>query len=194
LKITIEQLHQIIAIPQLPPAALVARCERWLPHLQAAMDAHGITTPVRCAHFLSQLAHESGRFAFTRELWGPTKAQERYEGRKDLGNVIPGDGYRYRGRGPLQVTGRANYQAVGNGIGLDLVSAPELLEQPSVGALAAAWWWEKNGLNALADTGNVDHVSDRINRGRITGAVGDAIGFAERSMLTERALKALGAL
>lgn len=192
MKITIDQLRQIIAIQQLPPAALTARCEKWLPHLQAAMDAHGITTRERCAHFLAQLAHESGRFAFTRELWGPTAAQIRYEGRKDLGNVVTGDGFRYRGRGLIQVTGRANYRDVGRALGLDLESRPEMLEQPEIAAMASAWWWQSNGLNDLADSGNVDHVSDRINRGRVTRPVGDSNGYQERKALTEKALRALG--
>lgn len=189
--ITIEQLQQILAIPQLPATALKNRAEKWRPHLQAAMDEFGITTLERAAHFLAQLAHESGRFAFVRELWGPTRAQLRYEGRKDLGNVEPGDGFRFRGRGLIQITGRHNYFTVGRALGLDLESQPELLEQPAVAARASAWWWAENGLNELADKGNVDHVSDRINRGRITAAVGDSNGYAERKQLTDRALRVL---
>lgn len=189
--ISAQGLLEIIRYPQAPERLLLQRCERWLPHLQAAMDEFGITTPERCAHFLAQLAHESGRFAFVRELWGPTRAQLRYEGRKDLGNVEPGDGFRFRGRGLIQITGRHNYFTVGRALGLDLENQPELLEQPAVAARASAWWWAQNGLNELADMGNVDHVSDRINRGRITAPVGDSNGYAERKQLTDRALRVL---
>lgn len=189
--ITSEQLQQILAIPQLPPAALKNRAEKWLPHLQAAMKEYGITTPERAAHFIAQLAHESGRFAFVRELWGPTRAQAKYEGRRDLGNTVAGDGFRFRGRGLIQITGRANYRATGDALGLPLLLQPELLEQPAVAARASAWWWASNGLNELADTDNVDHVSDRINRGRVTATVGDSNGYVDRKQLTDRALRVL---
>lgn len=191
MKLTADQLQQILAIPQLPAAALKARAEKWLPYLQAAMDEFQITTPERCAHFLAQIAHESGRFAFLRELWGPTRTQARYEGRRDLGNVVAGDGFRFRGRGLIQITGRANYRAAAAALGVPLLLQPEMLERPDIAARASAWWWHENGLNELADIGNVDHVSDRINRGRITAAVGDSNGYPERKQLTDRALRVL---
>lgn len=191
MRLTVDQLQQILAIPQLPAAALTARAEKWLPYLQAAMDEFQITTPERCAHFLAQIAHESGRFAFLRELWGPTRAQARYEGRRDLGNVGAGDGFRFRGRGLIQITGRANYRAAAAALGVPLLLQPEMLERPDIAARASAWWWHENGLNELADIGNVDHVSDRINRGRITAAVGDSNGYPERKQLTDRALRVL---
>lgn len=190
--ITARQLFEIIKYPEASEKQLMARCEKWVPHLLAAMQLYWIHTPQRQAHFLAQIAHESGRFVFLRELWGPTAQQSRYEGRADLGNTQPGDGFRFRGRGLIQLTGRANYQHCGAGIGMDLISVPEALEQPNVAALASAWWWHANGLNDLADAGNVDHVSDRINRGRITAKVGDSNGYSERKQLTERALVALG--
>lgn len=192
MNITVGQLAAIIRYPQLPERFLMARCEKWLTPLQLAMDEFFITSPEQCAHFLAQVAHESGRLAYVREIWGPTKAQGRYEGRQDLGNLQPGDGFRFRGRGLIQITGRANYRAVAVALGLPLLLQPELLERPDVAARASAWWWHANGLNELADAGNVDHVSDRINRGRITTAVGDSNGYQERKMLTERALRVFG--
>jgi len=189
--ITADQLYQIIQYPQASEKQLRALCDKWVPHLQAAMEKYAINTPTRMAHFLAQIAHESGRFAYVRELWGPTAAQARYEGRGDLGNTQAGDGFRFRGRGLIQITGRANYRECATALSLPLILHPEALERPDIAALASAWWWSDNGLNELADAGNVDHVSDRINRGRVTKPVGDANGYAERLALTERALKAL---
>lgn len=193
MKITAEQLAAVIQYPQIAAALLLGRCAKWIAPLLAAMAAYQINTPRRAAHFIAQLAHESGRFVYTRELWGPTPTQSRYEGRLDLGNTQPGDGFRFRGRGLIQITGRANYRDAGVALGLPLETQPELLERPDIAALSAAWWWCANGLNEIADTGNVDHVSDRINRGRITARVGDANGYQERKMLTDRALKEFGA-
>lgn len=194
IRISERSLFLILTYPQITEQMLLARCARWVTPLNEAMAKFAITTPARAAHFLGQLAHESGRFAFVRELWGPTAAQRGYEGRRDLGNTEPGDGFRYRGRGLIQVTGRANYRDVGKALGVDLITHPELLERPETAALASAWWWQANGLNELADIGNIDHVSDRINRGRVTRQVGDSNGYLERKLLTERALRVLGVM
>ncbi len=191
--ITVDQLLGIISYPQAPEALLRTRCEKWCQHLVAAMRKYEINTPQRAAHFLAQIAHESGRFAYVRELWGPTPAQARYEGRVDLGNTQQGDGFRFRGRGLIQITGRANYRECATALGVPLILHPEALERPDIAATASAWWWADNGLNSLADAGNVDHVSDRINRGRITAKVGDSNGYPERALLTERALRVLRA-
>ena len=99
------------------------------------------------------------------ELWGPTPAQARYEGRADLGNVEPGDGFRFRGRGLIQTTGRANYQATGNALGVDLVSEPGRLREPELAARSAAWFWREHGLNELADAGDFMRITRRINGG-----------------------------
>lgn len=191
--LSVPQLANIIrSYPPLPERFLLDRCEKWVPNLNAAMCEFEINNVPRVAHFIAQTAHESGRFFYTRELWGPTRAQRGYEGRKDLGNTQPGDGFRFRGRGPIQITGRSNYRMTGAALGIDLLAQPDLLAQIDVGCRAAAYWWRTAGLNELADRGNIDHVSDRINRGRITAPVGDSNGFAERKLLTERALKELG--
>ena len=78
----------------------------------------------RVAAFIAQIGHESGQLVYAREIWGPTPAQAKYEGRKDLGNTVPGDGFKYRGRGLIQITGRANYAACGEPLGLDRINQP----------------------------------------------------------------------
>src|SRR3990167_11177457 len=110
------------------------RTEIYLEPLQAAMDEFEINTSQRQAAFLAQIAHESGSLRYVREL----ASGEAYELRSDLGNTEPGDGPRYKGRGFIQVTGRANYQACGDALGVDLVGSPELLERPDFAFRLAA--------------------------------------------------------
>ena len=139
--------------------------EMFLPVIDAAMDEFEINTPARQAAFLAQIGHESGGLHWLREIWGPTTAQERYEGRQDLGNTEPGDGYKYRGRGLVQITGRANYAEAGEALGVDFVNAPELLENPDQAARSAAWFWKRHGLNELADADDFYTITRRINGG-----------------------------
>lgn len=143
----------------------------WDDWLNEAMALYEIDNRNRIAAFLAQVAHESGRFRYVREIWGPTRAQLRYEGRRDLGNVHPGDGHRYMGRGPIQITGRANYRAATTGIRAvmpdapDFEARPELLELPRWGALAAGWFWDSRELNTLADQQAITAITRRINGG-----------------------------
>ncbi|KQM18373.1 glycoside hydrolase family 19 protein [Novosphingobium sp. Leaf2] len=120
---------------------------------------------LRLAHFLAQVSHESGGFRYMEEIWGPTAAQKGYEGRADLGNTQPGDGLRYKGRGPLQLTGRANYRDYGKRLGLDLEGNPALAATPAVGLLIALEYWRSRNLNALADKDDVVGITKRINGG-----------------------------
>lgn len=117
--------------------------------------------PARETHFLAQVAHESGAFHYTREL----ASGEAYEGRKDLGNTDIGDGVRYKGRGLIQITGRANYQACGDALGVDLISEPEQLEQPLLACRSAGWFWHSRNLNQLADRGDIKAITKKINGG-----------------------------
>ena len=107
-------------------------------------------------------------------------ANNAYANRNGNGPESSGDGWRYRGRGLLQVTGRANYAAVGTALGLDLLGQPELLEQPAHAAMSAAQFWSVNGLNQLADAGQFDDITLRINGGT-TGA-GDRIALRDRAL------------
>lgn len=136
------------------------------------LPRYEIDTPKRLAHFLAQVCHESGGFKYMEEIWGPTVAQQRYEGRADLGNTVAGDGYRFKGRGPIQLTGRTNYRRFGQLCGIDLENHPEIAALPSVGILTAALFWNEHKLNALADAGDIEGITRRIN--------GGLNGFAER--------------
>ena len=176
MSITPQQLLQI-----LPNAGPVAGA--FVPVLNAAMVHYQIIGPKRVAAFIAQIGHESGQLKYVKEIWGPTAAQAKYEGRKDLGNTVAGDGSKYRGRGLIQITGRANYIACGEGLGLDLVKQPELLENPQHACMSAAWFWATKGLSTLADAGEFDKITRRINGGQN--------GAADRQALYARALKVL---
>lgn len=160
---------------------------RWADPVSAAMALYDISTLAQVAAFLAQVGHESVSFAFTKELWGPTPAQSAYEGRADLGNIHPGDGRLFCGRGLIQITGRYNYQQVSNGLGIDFVTSPELLEQPSAAAQSAAWYWNMHSLNQFC-TGNADDfvtLTRHIN--------GGTNGLADRQQRWATAKLALGA-
>ena len=158
--------------------------ERWYDPVEQAMFEYTIVSPQRAAMFLATIGHESGGFVHVREIWGPTPAQLRYEGRADLGNAQPGDGFRYRGRGLIQITGRDNYAQVSKGLGVDFLGHPQLLEDPTHAARASAWWWAENGLNELADTGDFRAVTRRVN--------GGYNGMADRQRRYEIAINVLG--
>lgn len=154
--------------------------------LAARYGVYGVATPLRLANFAAQTCHESGRFLYLAELWGPTPAQRGYEGRADLGNLHPGDGRRYAGRGLIQITGRANYRAAGTRLGIDLEGQPQLAEQPEVAVLTALDWWKAHNCNALADADDATGLSRLINRGS-AHAIRPANGEAERIALTQHA-------
>jgi putative chitinase len=163
--------------------ARIDRATEWLPHIEAAMAEYEINTPARQAAFLAQIGHESGGLHWVVELWGPTDAQKRYEGRADLGNVQIGDGFRFRGRGLIQTTGRYNYQKTGEALGVDLIASPEKLGQSELAARSAGWYWKTKGLNELADAGDFLRITKRIN--------GGTNGVADRMALHDAALEVL---
>lgn len=118
-------------------------------------------SPLRLAHFMAQLMHESGNFRYMEEI----ASGAAYEGRKDLGNTERGDGIRYKGRGPIQLTGRANYRKYGRIIGIDLERHPTIAAIPSIGLWTALEYWKQNNLNAIADKDDVVLITRRINGG-----------------------------
>lgn len=124
--------------------------------------AYGIMdNELRLAHFMSQLVHESGGFRYMEEIASGAD----YEGRADLGNTAPGDGRRFKGRGPIQLTGRANYRTYGRHIGIDLERHPEIAAIPSIGLHTALEYWKVTGLNRLADLDDIEGITRRINGG-----------------------------
>ncbi|MBM7460944.1 glycoside hydrolase family 19 protein [Rhodococcus coprophilus] len=129
--------------------------------LNDAMIRHGIDTPVRQAAFIAQLAVESDSFR-TFEEYASGRA---YEGRADLGNVHPGDGERYKGRGAIQITGRHNYEKVSQHTGVDFVSNPEWLAAPENAFTTAAWYWTSRNLNDVAENAGIVRVSELVNGG-----------------------------
>lgn len=182
--------------------------EKYAAALAAAMDKFEIITPLRAAHFLAQIAHESGGFKYSREIWGPTQQQLRYE--RDftapwpqdprdarlpmyernrlafrLGNSEPGDGRKFSGRGLIQLTGRANYLRSGNALGYNFIESPEVVERAAISAEVAAEFWARNGCNELADKDDITGVTKRVN--------GGTNGLAERTEYLRKAKIALNA-
>jgi putative chitinase len=135
--------------------------------------AAGIDQPHRLAQFLGQLMHESGDFRFDREIWGPTAAQRRYDTRTDLGNTPEADldGFLYRGRTSGQLTGRFNYRDYRNWCMEEGLDPPDFEAEPDLTltdpweGLAPVWYWTSRGLNRLADAGDIENITQRINGG-----------------------------
>ena len=208
--LTAAQLAQIMQCP-------AQRAQRWVEPINAAIRRFGITTKVRAAYFLAQLGHESLSLSRVeeslsysrlrlREVFGkriaateaaafvqqPVKLGNHvYANRNGNGSEASGDGYLFRGRGPLQHTGRGNYRRMGELIGQPLDQYPNMLIEPETGALAAAAFWMDEGLNAYADRRDVLAVSRVINLGN-TKARATPNGMADRIARTNRALQLLG--
>lgn len=172
MEITAKQLTDIMPLAAKKAATYVTIINKWSPTFD-------ITTPLRMAHFLAQVAHESAELRYTKEL----ASGRQYEGRKDLGNTQKGDGVRFKGRGLIQITGRANYAAYAKYCGFDVVAKPELLEQPVGAVKSAMWYWQTRGLNAWADKDDVLTITKRIN--------GGTNGLADRRKYLARAKRVL---
>ncbi|QJD55180.1 putative glycoside protein [Pseudomonas phage MR14] len=186
----------------------------WAEPLTVAMAQFDINTSKRQAQFLAQVGHESGGFkrlvenlnyddAGLARVWpgrfssgtGPNELAREIARQPEkianaayglrMGNNAQGDGWLYRGRGLIQLTGKANYQAASNALGYDLVAEPDQVAEPPIAALTAAWFWQKNGLNQLADSGDTRAVTRRIN--------GGTTGLDDRLARYTRAAKVLGA-
>lgn len=188
-----------------------SQADLYAAHLAPAMARFQITGEARQAAFLSQIGVESQQLTRTsenlnyrtaarlREVWPkrfPTLqstvgyignavalANKVYADRMGNGNEASGDGWKYRGRGLIQLTGKSNYETCGAACGFDLVKNPQFVESPALACLSAAWFWSSNGLNALADKGDQAAVTRRVN--------GGVHGLAQRLAMFEVARKVL---
>ena len=184
---------------------------KWLQPLEDTFAKYDINTPERQAAFIGQCAHESGNFKTLEEnlnykpealmrVW-PSRfpdlatamkyahnpeaiANKVYGGRMGNGPEETGDGWKYHGRGLIQLTGKENYANCESSIGVDLLSNPNLLNTPEYAALSAGWFWNKKGLNALADAGDFETMTKRIN--------GGTLGLEDRKAKIAKALSVLG--
>ena len=198
--ITVQQLLQIL--PNAGPVAGV-----FVPVLNTAMNRYQIVGSKRVAAFIAQVGHESGQLTrlvenlnysadVLRMTW-PSRfdvdlasavarkpaqiANIAYSNR--MGNTATGDGWKYRGRGLIHITGKNNYRECGEALGLDLIAHPELLEKPQHACMSAAWFWATNGLNTLADAGTFEAITQGVNGGQN--------GAADRQTLYAKELKVL---
>lgn len=137
------------------------RVDKYLPYFNELAEKYHIDTKLRWAHFLAQIAHESGELRYTKEL----ASGKAYEGRKDLGNTQQGDGVKYKGRGFIQLTGRSNYSKFQSYSMQPVLEKPELLEEPELCVDVTMWFWETHGLNELADKDSLKAIRKRINGG-----------------------------
>lgn len=187
-----------------------AAADLFAPHLTEAMKRFNITSIARQAPFIANIGHESGHLTRLSEnlsysaermmqIWPkrfPTLASTAgyarnpqalankvYANRMGNGDEASGDGWRYRGRGLIQLTGKSNYETCGAAVGHDLVSNPQFVESPALASLSAAWFWSVNGLNELADKGDQTAICKRIN--------GGTHGLADRLALFEVAKRVL---
>jgi putative chitinase len=193
-------------------AALPSAQQAWLEELARAMPQWGFDTPEEAASFLAQIGHESNGLTVFEEnlsysaerlmqVWphrfrsfefaqryerNPERlANYVYANRLGNGDEVSGDGWRFHGRGPIQLTGRNNYYLCGQGIGLDLIASPDLLLTPPVGVRAAIWFWDANNLDALDDDDDVRAETRKINGGET--------GLAYRQQLFNHCLRVLSA-
>ena len=162
MKVTKEQILQIM-----PNAAKYV--DKYLVYINGYSELFKIDTPLRMAHFLAQIAHESSELRYAKELGNKNYFVMYDHGKlkQMLGNLKDGDGYKYRGRGLIQITGRANYQAYQNSgyCKGNIMDEPQLLEQPLGAVKSAMWWWWKHGLNEKADIDSFLAITKTINGG-----------------------------
>ena len=185
--ITKEQLTKILNTRD---AAFV---DKLLPGINEALVKFQINTPLRISHFLAQLLHESGNLLRTTENLNygapgllstfrkyftveqatqyarkPERIAARvYANRMENGDEATGDGWKYRGRGYIQLTGKSNYKALTESLNVDFVANPDLVATPQYAALSAGWYWNSRGINKLADADDILKVTKAINGGTI---------------------------
>lgn len=186
------------------------QADLFAPHLSAAFARFQINTPARQASFIAQVGVESGQLTRLTEslIYSPERllavwpsrfptlkqtegyahnavalANKVYGGRMGNGDEASGDGWKFRGRGLLMITGRENYDKCGAACGYDLVTNPQFLDSPALACLSAGWFWSSHGLNEIADSGDQERVTRRVN--------GGISGLAQRKAMFDLALRVL---
>lgn len=210
--LTLEQVLKAV------PDAQKLRVASFLPHLLSAMKEFEINTPLRVVHFMAQVFHETGNLSKVEEnlnysaealqrTW-PSRfdaataaayqrkpemiANKVYANRMGNRDEASGDGWKHRGAGALQLTGKDNQFACAMALGIDPTLVADWLKTEEGASRSAGWFWKVNNLNRYADKDDLDAVSDAINIGRRTDKEGDAIGFAHRKALTDAFKRVLG--
>jgi len=202
----------ILSLPQLKQMVKNPHIDHWHEALDQLLDDYDLNTPLRVAHFVAQCAHESGNFVFIKEnlnykaaslqkifsKYFPTAdlaaqyankperiANRIYANRMGNGPETSGDGYRYCGRGLIQLTGKDNYTFFAGSLNIPVEEASDYLATFEGAAQSACWFWEQNNLNRFADANDVKGLTKAIN--------GGYIGLDDRISHTEHALHVLGA-
>lgn len=170
-------------LKQISPGTPLDRCAEFTPHLNKYLPQYGIDAPVEVASFLSQILHESGGLKYLREIWGPTAQQNRYErdpaqpwpgprgGRNwlayALGNEFKGDGKKFAGKGPIQITGRSNFARMSRDMFGDnrLLDNPDILATPEFGIQSACIYWKWRNMDAVDDDTDIKTETKRVNGG-----------------------------
>lgn len=161
------------------PFASTKKIALYLPFLNQYAMAYDVTTSLRMSAFLAQIGHESGQLQYCEEIADGSS----YEGREDLGNLFKGDGRRFKGRGLIQITGRANYTDISDDLDIDFVRHPEKLCEPEFAVKSAFWFWNRRKLNLIADQKDFRRITKLVN--------GGYNGYNDRLSLYEKALDVL---
>lgn len=185
--LTIASLALIAGVPVAAGSKTEGNIRSILAGLEVRGERAGLNRWHRLAHYVGQLAHESGRFKYDEEIWGPTDAQKRYEDRADLGHStkVPGEAFMFRGRMGIQNTGRANYRGFTGWARTFDPNAPDFEADPDAvltdpwEGLGPIWYWESRGLNRRADANDIENLTRDIN--------GGLNGYADRLTLYSRA-------
>jgi len=168
-----------IQLKKIYPFAQTKKISLYLPFINKYADGYDVTSLLRIAAFLAQIGHESGQLQYCEEIADGSA----YEGREDLGNLYKGDGRRYKGRGLIQITGRANYTDISDDLDIDFIRHPERLIEPELAVKSAYWFWNRSKLNLYADQEDFRRITKLIN--------GGYNGYNQRMELYERAKNTL---
>lgn len=179
----VEKIVTLAWLKKIAPALPEDKVTKALPNFHKALRLWKIDTAQRICHFFAQLALESNQFRATVEVWGPTSYQLKYEGSQRLGNTHPGDGFKFRGHGWIQLTGRENHTRAGQALGYDFANHPELAAEPEIACQVACWYFATWKCNEAADQNDIVKVTHLINGGEL--------GLAERKEFFRRAISAV---